>query len=483
VFREVLADTETPVSILERLADEEHVFLLESVEGGERWGRYSFIGLAPEALFCVENGVARLTRLSAGTDEILSDGDEGFMALRRVLAGRRVASVPGAPRFLGGAVGFASYETVSEFEQIGRAPTASGWPDSLFMLTETLVVFDNVRHTILLLSLADTSAGRDPEEAYREACDRVLALGRRLGRTRSGGVITAPAASLSPASDWQANMSRERFEAMVSRARGYIEAGDVIQVVLSQRFSRRTAASALDIYRALRYVNPSPYTFFLRFGNRVLVGGSPEMMVRREGDRICLRPIAGTRPRGTTEQEDRALADELLADERERAEHVMLVDLGRNDLGRVSVAGSVQVRDFMTIERYSHVMHIVSQVEAVLQPDLDSFDLFRATFPAGTVSGAPKVRAMEIVAEQEPTQRGPYAGALGYVGYDGNMDMAITIRTLLMDGDRASAQAGAGIVYDSVPEREYRETLSKAASVMRAVELAESGLDLAASGR
>ncbi len=476
VYREHLADMETPVSVVSRFADDEYVFLLESVEGGERWGRFSFIGLHPYAVFSVEDGVPRL--FSPAHVELLEPAPTPLAALRAVLARRRPVEVPGLPRFFAGAVGTISYETVHEFERLPAPKGEGDEPTASMMLTDELIVFDNIRNTMKIVCGAHLDAHESPEAAYRDACRRIGIIERRLRETPPA----AAAPKCEPPPAMESNLARADFEAMVRRAQEYIGAGDIIQTVLSQRFSTPFNAAPLAVYRALRLINPSPYMFLLKFGGRVLAGSSPEVMVRLTGRRAELRPIAGTRPRGTTEQADRELADSLLADEKERAEHVMLVDLGRNDLGRVAVAGSVQVRDFMTIERYSHVMHIVSHVQAELQPDKDAFDLIRATFPAGTLSGAPKIRAMEIINELEPGRRGAYGGAVGYIGCDGNMDLAITIRTVELAEGTAAVQAGAGIVYDSKPDCEYDETISKAKGMCRALELAAAGLELGRVG-
>ena len=460
VYKEVLADTETPVSVLQRFADRENAFLLESMEGGETWGRYSFVGVEPEVLLEVDH-----THGPSG----------GLEALRDVYRKLRVAEVPGLPRFFGGAVGFLGYEAMGEFETM---PTPKPAPDgvtpcSRFLKADRLIVFDNVRHTVKIVCCTRPGEAASPETAYDEAVKRIDAM---------AGVMAWPAPSPRvgryPPAPFESNLSREAFESIIKRAKQYIVAGDVIQVVLSQRFTAQSSVPAIQVYRALRLLNPSPYTFFLKIGDRTLVGSSPEVMVRLTGNRVELRPIAGTRPRGDTEQEDRRLADELLSDEKERAEHVMLVDLGRNDIGRVAESGSVQVTEYMVIERYSHVMHMVSHVEGVLQKGRDAYDVIRATFPAGTLSGAPKIRAMEIIHELEPEARGAYGGAVGYISYSGNMDLAITIRTLDIGKDTVAVQAGAGIVYDSDPGRECEETCHKARGMRKAVEMALGGLEV-----
>jgi len=459
VCREFLADMETPVSVLSRLADRPNTFLLESMEGGETWGRYSFIGVDPEPLI-----------------EVAHDGSasRGLEAIRSVYRGQRVASVPHLPRFLGGAVGFLAYEAVNEFERLPAPKDSPGpVPCSRFLRADRLVVFDNKRHTMNVVVCTRPGEAASVDQAYERGLAEIETISGLLARPAS-----VRAGSTRRQDGFVSNLAREDFVRRVRRAKEYIHAGDIIQVVLSQRFSAPTALQPLQLYRALRLLNPSPYTFFLKMGSRALVGSSPEVMVRLTGSTVELRPIAGTRPRGASEQEDRRLADELLASEKERAEHVMLVDLGRNDLGRLSEPGSVQVTDYMVVERYSHVMHLVSHVQGMIRRDVDAYDVIRATFPAGTLSGAPKIRAMEIIHELEPGPRGVYGGAVGYVGYDGNLDLAITIRTMeIMDG-RVQVQAGAGIVYDSDPDMEYEETRHKAMAIHRAVELAAAGLDL-----
>ena len=472
VYSEHIADMETPVSVLSRFTEDENLFLLESVEGGERWGRYSFIGVNPSAIFHVENGKPYLTEGGKSTELPAPDGP--LMALRQVMKDAKPVSVPGLPPFFGGAVGYMGYETINEFEKMPEPKSALNGPVSCFMMTDEMIIFDNIRHTVMVTVCVHVDKHGSPRAAYDFACSRVNALSNRL---------KAPAPVLNSAyvntPPLQSNMTKDAYYEMVKKGKEYIVSGDIIQVVLSQRFSTKLTVKPIQLYRALRLINPSPYTFFLKFGARMLIGSSPELMVKLTGNKAEVRPIAGTRKRGATEQEDMALADELLRDEKERAEHVMLVDLGRNDLGRTAVPASVQVKDFMNVERYSHVMHIVSTVESVLDEGKDCFDLLKATFPAGTLSGAPKIRAMEIINELEPGPRGTYGGAVGYFGYNHNMDMAITIRTLLIDGDTISVQAGGGIVYDSEPEKEYMETVNKATAVFKAIELASRGLELA----
>jgi anthranilate synthase component 1 len=461
VYREVLADTETPVSVLQRFAWRENAFLLESMEGGETWGRYSFVGVDPELLLEVDHA---------------EHGGASLNALRGVYRDLRVAEVPGLPRFFGGAVGFVGYEAVNAFERL--PPPKDGeahapLPRSRFLKADRLIVFDNVRHTIKIVVCTRPGENGPPAACYRRACAEIDAMAAEMQRP-----APAPGAAKYPAPVFESNLEPETFTAMVKRAKDYIVAGDIIQVVLSQRFSASTDVPPVQMYRALRLLNPSPYTFFLKIGDQTLVGSSPEVMVRLTGNRVELRPIAGTRPRGATEQEDRRLADELLSDEKEKAEHVMLVDLGRNDVGRVAEPGSVQVSEYMVIERYSHVMHLVSHVEGILRKEFDACDVMRAAFPAGTLTGAPKIRAMEIIRELEPGPRGAYGGAVGYISYAGNMDLAITIRTMDMAAGRVSVQAGAGIVYDSDPQREFEETCHKARAMRQAAELAASGLEV-----
>lgn len=473
VYREYLADFETPVSVLSRFADDEHVFLLESVEGGERFGRYSFIGVNPKAVFTVEKGKAYLTKNGARTQ---LDAPEGpFTALRGVLKDVKVAGGEGLPPLFGGAVGYMSYETVNEFEKLPEPKAPLLDPSACFMLCEDMIAFDNVRHTVTLIACARLDEFATPKQAYDDAAARIDSMRERL---KTPARIPAKRDESIPVPTLTSNMTKDEYRARVERAKQYIRDGDIIQIVFSQKFTTKADISVLQLYRALRLVNPSPYTFFLKTGKRVLVGSSPETMVKLDHNRAILRPIAGTRKRGATPAEDIALADELLRDEKEKAEHLMLVDLGRNDLGRVSVAGSVQMKDFMRIERYSHVMHIVSDVESVLKPEADAFDLIRAVFPAGTLSGAPKIRAMEIIHELEPEPRNTYGGAVGYFSYNQTMDMAITIRTLRMEDGEISIQAGGGIVYDSDTEKEFDETVNKAGALFKSVRLAAENLAL-----
>lgn len=474
VFSEHLADLETPVSALARFADDESVFLLESVEGGDRWGRFSVLGVNVRRVFTVENGVAMVRALDGESKRLNAQGQPPLFALRELMKGVKPVEVPELPRFFSGAVGYIGYETVNEFEHLPEPKAVLPHPSTQLALADDLVVFDNVRHTLKVVAYVHVDEYGDLESAYADAELRIRTVEARLNRPISELNDPQPCGSV----EFESNMDRETFTDIVKRAKEYIVAGDIIQVVLSQRFTAELKASPLSLYRALRLINPSPYLFFLKFNGHVLVGSSPEIMVRLTGRTMELRPIAGTRPRGVTEQEDRALADELLADKKERAEHVMLVDLGRNDLGRIAQTGSVQVRDFMTVERYSHVMHIVSDVHAEISPGHDALDVIRATFPAGTLSGAPKIRAMEIINELEPCPRGTYGGAVGYIAYNGDMDLAITIRTLEVEDGQVSVQAGAGIVADSDPDSEFEETRNKARGMLNALEMAGRGLSM-----
>lgn len=473
VYRRMAADMETPVSVLARFAQESHLFLLESVEAGERQGRYSFIGIAPRAIFTIEKGRAYLTDDKGKRDVTGANG--AFDSLRDLLYAERPAQVPGLPPLAGGAVGYLGYECVRQFEELPESKEDSDAPEAAFMITDQMLMFDNIKHTLTISVSVRPRQYSSLRAAYDEAIARVEALVERLHAPFEACLLNNQKSSIP---HFQSNMSREEYCTMVERGKEHIIAGDVIQLVLSQRFSAKSELSPLQVYRALRLVNPSPYTFFLKLDTQILIGSSPETLVKLDHGTATVRPIAGTRPRGRNAAQDRELADELLRDEKERAEHLMLVDLGRNDLGRVAQPGSVQVKEFMTVERYSHVMHLVSTVEALPNCGVDAFDLVRATFPAGTLSGAPKVRAMELIHELEPMARGVYGGAVGYFSYDGNMDLAITIRTVLMEKGILSVQAGAGIVYDSVPENEYQECVNKAAGMMTALKLAANGLEM-----
>jgi anthranilate synthase component 1 len=464
VWLEILADTETPVSALAKIGDgQSPAFLLESVEGGERWARYSFLGTSARSHINVFRDAVEV--IEQGSKRRIPHQGDPLAVLRSLLARYRPATCGSLPRFWGGAVGYFTYEMVSFFETIpNHLPNDS--PLASFMVTDNLIIFDNVRHTMTLVAHAFMENGESPEEAYQDAVLRLEAMLGALNRPLPEVSLAASQAfALTP------RLAPEQFRGAVARIKTYIEEGDVIQTVISQPFVCSNPPDPWLIYRAQRYINPSPYLYFLHLANKVLVGSSPETMVRLENRVATLRPIAGTRPRGSSEQEDRHLADELLQDPKERAEHLMLVDLGRNDLGRVAEIGTVQVTDLMIVERYSHVMHLVSNITCDLRTEYDAWDLLRATFPAGTLSGAPKVRAMEIIAELEPEPRGPYGGAVGYISFTGNMDLAITIRTACIHDGELRVQAGAGIVADSDPERERQETVNKALAMQRALQL------------
>ncbi len=466
LVRELPADLETPVSVYLKLRGQGESFLLESIDGGERIARYSFIGIAPRARYLLRDDHIQV--IENGQERNLPFSADPLTVLEAELGRYQFSPQPGLPRFIGGLVGYLGYESVRYFEPVLKAhlPPAA-LPEGIYLLADTAVAFDHARRSLFLI--ANVLDGN--EAAAQAKLDDIIA---RLQQP-------LPAAVSKPVSvaEIRSNKTQAQFEAMVRKAREYIAAGDILQVVPSQRFTRPTNAEAFDIYRAVRRINPSPYMFFFDFGlvdgkPLHLVGASPEMLVRLEGRHASLRPIAGTRPRGTDPAADASLAEELLADPKERAEHVMLVDLSRNDLGRVCEYGSVSVPEFFNVERYSHVMHIVSHVEGTLRSDKSAFDLVRASFPAGTVSGAPKVRAMQIIAELEGAPRDVYSGMVGYFGFDGAMDTCIAIRTLVAHGDNVTVQAGAGIVADSDPASEYNETVNKAKALLRAIEAAET---------
>lgn len=528
LIREILADCVTPISLASRLKKRGSFYLLESVEGSETWGRYSILGFNIRSEFSIVGDQALLTVNGQQT----SLPGNPIDALQRYLHRFQIARLPGVPRFVGGAVGYLSFEAVRFFE---RAPNLrhgdGGFPDGYFMISDEMAVFDNRNKTVMLICCVHPEQHPDLSTAYAHGSAALTRIEAELFSEERSTILPGPqpivnqetatssqfAQGRSPSADGRflggldrervltptfspkakpdanhpqptrkspiqmnSNMSRAAYEEMVRQAKLYIYDGDIIQVVLAQHFTTPVTADSLDIYRALRYVNPSPYLYFLHLsGGRSIAGSSPEVMVRVTGDKAEIRPIAGTRPRGDSEAADAALGAELAADPKERAEHVMLVDLARNDLGRIAKPGTVEVKDFMFIERYSHVMHLVSQVEGRVRQGLDAIDVLKASFPAGTLTGAPKVRAMEIIGELEPIRRGPYGGAIGYIGYGcENMDLAITIRTVVIADSQATVTAGAGVVYDSVPENEYMETIHKSNGMRRALELAENGLDL-----
>lgn len=474
IYREILADLETPVSAFSKINTGAAAYLFESVEGGENWGRYSFLGSHPMQVMWEEQG--HLMVRQGKRVEKLALRENPLDQIQEIMAKFHPVQVPDLLRFTGGAVGFLGYDIIQYFEPIPPSPKdVSIFPQFAFLLTDTLLIFDNVAHTIKVVANAHIPSTKrsDIKKAYIEAISRIEQMINRLKTPLRRPPARHPRRPIR----FMSNMSQPEFEKMVMRTKEYIQAGDIVQAVISLRWETRIATSPLEIYRGLRVINPSPYMFYLRIAGVELVGSSPEVLVRCEGEQIVVRPIAGTRKRGRTETEDQALEHELLRDEKERAEHVMLVDLGRNDVGRVAQAGTVTVNPFMTIERYSHVMHIVSQVTGTLKKGNTAYDVMRACFPAGTVSGAPKIRAMQIIEELEPTRRGPYAGAVGYFSFSGNMDTCINIRSIMIKGQRAFIQAGAGIVADSDPEREYEETCNKASAMMRGIEMAERGLD------
>jgi len=465
VYREFLGDVETPVSAYLKVSDKSFSYLLESADGGERWGRYSFIGYKPSLVVQYRNGSLEL-RDGGGERHRLAE-DNPISALREICRKFQPVSLDDLPRFQGGLVGYVNYDLARTWERLPElVPEEGDVAECLFAAAERLIIFDHLTHQIKVVAFAHLEEGNDLRDSYLLACrqveEAIEELRQPLSRAAENGECSL--------SRLESNFEREEFEATVRRAKEYIVAGDVIQVVLSQCFSGELTGEDFCLYRSLRSVNPSPYMFYLNFGEVRLIGASPEVLVRLTDGRIHLRPIAGTRRRGQTAAEDLALERELMDDPKERAEHVMLVDLGRNDVGRVAAPGSVKVPRLMEVERYSHVMHIVSAVEGQLREGLDSFDVFMAAFPAGTVTGAPKIRAMEIISELEPSPRGPYAGAVGYFGFNGNMDFCITIRTITVKRRRISIQVGAGIVADSSPQAEYEETMRKAAAMFGAIE-------------
>jgi anthranilate synthase component I len=486
VYRRLISDSLTPVLAFHRLDDGENACLFESVIGGEKVGRYSFLGVRP--YLQIEAYGNRVTILPLGTaDEIRGgdrplterayDAENPLVELRKQIQKVRVAHVDGLPPFAGGAVGYAGYDTVRYVERLPNPPPDDrGLPDLSFALYDQMVVFDNVQKTMTVIALAWVGETADElRRAYDRACEQIDGI---------VDVLSSPNGNLRPADidargdavhvPWESNFTQARFEDAVRRCVEYIRAGDIFQVVISQRLTLPLLSDPLEVYRTLRIVNPSPFMFFLRTPSATLVGSSPEIMVRVVDREVTVRPLAGTRRRGQSPAEDKQLEEELLADPKERAEHVMLVDLGRNDVGRVAQYGTVRLSDVMVIERYSHVMHITSNVTGTLRADCDAFDALAACLPAGTVSGAPKVRAMEIIDELEPHRRGPYAGAVGYIDFGGNMDTCIALRTIVVKEGTAYVQAGAGIVADSVPSLEYQETLNKAGGLLKAIEITES---------
>ncbi len=465
VYKEFLCDTETPVSAYLKIRDKSFSYLLESANGGKRWGRYSFIGYKPYLTILSHD---RRMEIIEGTEKkILNNVRNPLNVLRKLSRQFKPVVVNDLPPFQGGFVGYFNYDLIRKWEFLpGIFPEDAKLPESAFTFSRVLIIFDHLTHQIKVGAFAHVREHDNLKEIYDLTCQEI---------DKTIGELQSPLSSISgrdpfSSSGLEANFKRKDFEEVVRKAKDYIVAGDVIQVVLSQRFTGDVSGDDFTLYRNLRSINPSPYMFYLNFGEIKLIGSSPEILVRLTDRKIELRPIAGTRPRGETPEKDHDLEKELMADPKEQAEHIMLVDLGRNDVGKVAMPGSVTVPRLMEVERYSHVMHIVSRVEGLLKPGMDSFDLFMSAFPAGTVTGAPKIRAMEIICKLEPSPRGPYAGAVGYFGFNGNMDFCITIRTIVIIKNRLSIQVGAGIVYDSSPDREYQETLKKAAAMFKAIE-------------
>jgi len=471
VYREIFADMETPVSAFKKLNTVDHCFLLESVEGGEKWARYSFLGFNPSIIF----------KSKGSRVEVVADGkttmtmtDDPLSLLKALMKQYRPVEVQGLPRFFGGAVGYISYDMVRFFEKLpASSEDDRNWYDAYLMITDTLLIFDNLKHTLAIVYNAHVHEGADLKRIYAAALKRINTiisyLGKPLKKEKPEKEIITGAVT--------SNYKKNDFEKIVRQAKEYIRAGDIIQTVLSQRFETTLCARPFDLYRSLRVINPSPYMYYLKLDDHFIVGSSPEVLVRMEKGRVEVRPIAGTRPRGKDEKKDLLLESDLKKDPKEVAEHIMLVDLGRNDVGRIARMGTVTVDELMVVERYSHVMHLVSHVSGMLKPGKDAYDVFCAAFPAGTVSGAPKIRAMEIIEELEKHQRGPYAGAVGYFGFSGNMDFCITIRTMLIKNKKIYVQAGAGIVADSRPEREYQETVNKAQAMFKAIQRAHEGIE------
>ncbi len=474
VYREILADLETPVSAFKKIDDGRTSFLLESIEGGEKWARYSFLGAGPATVFRSRDRVFEVI----DNEQVVAAGesDDPIEELRKLMDAYRPVEIPGLPQlFYGGAVGYLGYDMVRFVEELpnGNPRSIDTW-DAYFMITRGLLIFDNMRQTIKVVCNVKIDDGESPTEAYQRGAKEIDRLIAQLRQPLPEADLRSAPSEQPPL---KGNFTPNEFRTAVDRCKEYIRAGDIFQVVLSQRFSGPLGAAPLDVYRALRTINPSPYMFFLRFDDTCVIGASPEVLVRMENGQVDVRPIAGTRHRGQTQAEDLALEQELLADPKERAEHIMLVDLGRNDVGRVCKAGTVEVSELMVVERYSHVMHIVSNVRGQVVDGKDAIDVFKACFPAGTLSGSPKIRAMEIIDEFEPDRREIYGGAVGYFSFSGNMDLAIAIRTLVVHEGRLHLQAGAGIVADSDPEFEYQETLNKARGVQRAIDMASAGLD------
>lgn len=480
VYKEIMADMETPVSAFIKIDRGSYSYLLESVEGGEKIGRYSFLGSCPSLIFKNKGRQIEITD-NSHVQRFITRHDP-LSELKKIVSRYKFVPVKGLPRFCGGLVGYLGYDMVRFFEKLPDTnPDDLNLSDSVFVLTDTILIFDHINRTIKVVSNAQVTGSAS--RAYEEAIEKIEGLIRRLRASSSRlsrnkflpgeEVLSRNLKRIKV----ESNFTKREFEKAVLKAKGYIKAGDIVQTVLSQRFQVKLNCSPFNVYRALRSINPSPYMYYLKFKDLHLIGSSPEIMVRCEDRTVEVRPIAGTRPRGKNEIEDSQLAKDLLSDPKERAEHIMLVDLGRNDIGRVCDYNTVRVPEFMVIEKYSHVMHIVSDTVGRLRKGKNLFDVVRATFPAGTVSGAPKIRAMEIIDELEKTRRGPYAGCVGYFSFSGNLDTCITIRTIIVKDNKAYIQAGAGIVADSVPAREYQETVNKAKGMIKAVETASRGLE------
>lgn len=471
VYKEILADLDTPVSSYMKIGGGEYSFLLESVEGGEKWARYCFLGCDPAVVVSSKGQKITIDEKGERKEKTIESGNP-LSAIKEILARYNPVDIPELPRFSGGAVGFISYDMARFFENLPENTEDDlNVPDSQFIITDTMLVFDNVSQTVKMVSNAYIESD-DLEAVYQQTVEKIVLLQEKL---KAPVKVETEQNKETVELGFDSNFEKEKFKESVDKIKQYVFEGDVIQVVLSQRLTFALKKKAFDIYRALRTINPSPYMYFLKFGGMEVVGSSPEILVRLEDEKIEVRPIAGTRKRGKTEEEDLALEKDLLQDEKELAEHIMLVDLGRNDLGRVAKINTVEVNESFTVERYSHVMHIVSNVRGMLKEGLDCFDVLKAAFPAGTVSGAPKIRAMEIIDELEPNRRGLYAGAVGYIGFSGNMDAAIAIRTLVVKDQTAYLGVGAGIVADSVPESEFEETMNKGRALLKAIELAEKG--------
>lgn len=480
VFRQLTGDTLTPVSAYCKLSQDKLSFLFESVVGGEKVGRYSFLGTDPFLKFS-----AKATSVTIETRNPIQPGTfkketfehkDPMGLLQEYINKYKSPHIKGLPRFCGGAVGFSGYDTVRYVEHLPNTPKDDrNLPDLCFGFYDQMVIFDHINKTIAVVVHAHT-AGQNPSESYKNACSKIDVMVDQLQNNQCNLKFTDIQPDGKVSQPYKSNFSKETFEKAVIKCKEYINAGDIFQIVLSQRLETETKAKPFDIYRTLRVVNPSPFLFFLRFDDLCLIGSSPEIMVRVEERHVTIRPLAGTRPRGKNEEEDKSLAQELISDPKERAEHIMLVDLGRNDVGRIAEFGTVQITDVMTVEKYSHVMHLCSTVEGTLKKDMTALDALKSCLPAGTLSGAPKVRAMEIIDELEPQKRGPYGGAVGYIDFSGNMDTCIALRTMVIVGQKAYLQAGAGVVADSEPAKEYEETLNKARGLLRALEIAEKQL-------